>query len=504
MDPRYLFAPVLIPWQMMKSVLRVHERDPNFPLSIISKIRDFLGNEDIFEHPEKHQELIQEIQMEAALITNNSPYAEVRAVVDNTDDVNMPSFTIRVWVIGLVFVAVLAFINQLFSIRQPYITVMANVAQLLCYPLGKAAEAVLPDWGVTLFGIRHTLNPGPFSRKEHMLITIMANVGWHTPYTDNIIWAQYLPQYFNQSYAGHFGYQIVIALATNFIGYGIAGLTRRFLVYPAYCVWPASLVTIALNAAFHTEQNVPVQSPFKGVFTISRYKFFLCSFGVMFVYFWFPNYIFTALSYFSWMSWIAPDNVNLNAITGFNSGLGLNPWPTFDWNTLLFDNQDPLMVPFFNTVNKFFGMFFSMFVVLGMWYTNTYNTGYFPINSNRVYDHFGKRYNVSRAIDSRGLFDAQKYEAYSPAHLAAGNLTVYLFFFAIYTATISYAYLYHRHEIMMGFRNLVNSFRKNKDSGSKGEYTDVHNRLMAAYPEGQECSPSFTFIFVEPKLTHSF
>jgi hypothetical protein len=139
----------------------------------------------------------------------------------------------NIQVIGLLFVVGLAFINQLFSIRQPPITVQANVAQLLCFPLGKAWEAVVPDWGFTIFGSRHSLNPGKFSVKEHMLITIMASVGYATPYTDNIIWAQYLPQYFNQAYAGHFGYQILIALSTNLIGYGIAGLCRRFLVYPA-------------------------------------------------------------------------------------------------------------------------------------------------------------------------------------------------------------------------------------------------------------------------------
>jgi OPT family oligopeptide transporter len=145
----------------------------------------------------------------------------------------MPLITRNKQVIGLLFVVGLAFVNQLFSIRQPPITVQANVAQLLCYPLGKAWEKIMPDWGFTIFGSRHSLNPGNFSTKEHMLITIMASVGYATPYTDNIIWAQYLPQYFNQSYAGRFSYQILIALSTNFIGYGIAGLCRRFLVYPA-------------------------------------------------------------------------------------------------------------------------------------------------------------------------------------------------------------------------------------------------------------------------------
>jgi OPT family oligopeptide transporter len=63
--------------------------------------------------------------------------------------------------------------------------------------------------------------------------------------------------------------------------------------------------------------------------------------------------------------------------------------------------------------------------------------------------------------------------------LSAANLTVYACFFAIYTATISYAFMYHRHEIMMGFKNLFHR-------GEREEYDDVHNRLMAHYPEVPE------------------
>ncbi|KAB5527929.1 OPT oligopeptide transporter protein-domain-containing protein [Coniochaeta sp. 2T2.1] len=470
---------------LMTNVLEIHHNDPNFPHVTLEKIKEFLGNAAVFENPEKHEELIYQMKLEAALITNNSPYAEVRAVVDNHDDPSVPCSTIRSWVIGLAFSALLGFINQLFSIRQPTITILSNVAQMLAYPLGKGAERFLPDWGFNLFGVRHSLNPGPFSKKEHMLITIMANVAYQIPYTNYVIWTQYLPAYFNQSYAGTFSYQILISLGTNFIGYGMAGLTRRFLVYPASCVWPASLVTIALNQAFHTEANVPVEGPFKKVYRASRYKFFLIAFGAMFVYFWFPNWIFTALSAFSWLTWIAPDNMNLATICGFNNGLGVNPWPTFDWNILLFDQLDPLMVPFFSTFNRFLGMFASLFVVAAMWYSNAYNTGYLPINSNRVYDNTGKLYNVSRAINEHGLFDKAKYEAYSPPFLAAGNLTIYIFFFAIYPATLMYIYLYHKAEVIMGFKNLVNSFRKNKNT-EIGQYRDVHNKLMTAYPEVPE------------------
>jgi hypothetical protein len=102
---------------MMEKVLAIHERDPNFPFSIIERISAFLGkfamplatrrpypppaniglsgNDDIFENPEKHAVLIEEMKLEAALITVNSPYAEVRAVVDNHDDVDIPCGTIR-------------------------------------------------------------------------------------------------------------------------------------------------------------------------------------------------------------------------------------------------------------------------------------------------------------------------------------------------------------------------------------------------------------------------
>jgi OPT family small oligopeptide transporter len=470
---------------MMVRIHRIHEADPNFPTTIINKIKAFLDNDAVFAHPEKYHHLIQEMKLEAALVANNSPYAEVRAVVSNKDDVSIPCSTIRSWAIGILFSLVLGFINQLFDVRQPSIRVLANVAQLLAYPIGKAAENWLPDVGITLFGVRHTLNPGPFSKKEHMLITIMANVAYNTPYTNYIIWVQVMPQYFNQPYAGHVIYQVLIALATNLIGFGIAGICRRFLVYPSYCVWPATLVTIALNAAFHTGVNPAVEGPFNSLWRISRINFFYLMGGAMFVWFWFPNYIFTALSKFTWMSWIAPNHRDVNTITGFTNGLGINPFPTFDWNVLLWDSADPLMVPFFTTFNRFLGAFISFWVVLGFWYGNVYNTGYLPINTNRVYDHFAQLYNISKAVDDKGHFNKEEYIEYSPPFLGAGNVVIYMFFFAIYTSTLTYAVLYHRHEIAMGFKGLINSFRR-KNRRVEDHTMDVHNRLMKNYSEAPE------------------
>ncbi|KAK0649961.1 OPT oligopeptide transporter [Cercophora newfieldiana] len=473
--------------EMMLSVMRIHERDPNFPHTVLLRIREFLDNDAIYENPEKHADLIHEMKIEAALITNNSPYSEVRAVVENTDDPSMPCSTVRAWTIGLFFSFFLAFVNQLFSIRLPVISIEANVAQLLAFPIGKAWEKWMPNYEFSMFGHKHNLNPGPFNKKEHMLIAIMANTAKSLPYTQYIVWTQVLPQFFNQQYAKSFGYQFLIAMSTNFIGYGLAGLTRRFIVYPTYCVWPASLVTIALNSALHKDDahNTAVRGPFNRTYGLTRYKFFLWAFGAMFIYFWFPNYLFEVLTFFSWMTWISPNNLNLEILTGFKNGLGLfNPWPTFDWNVMLYDGLDPLMVPAFSTINRALGMFMFGFVILGVWYTNTWNTGYLPINTNKVWDHYGNRYNVSRAINEKGMYDHEKYMNYSAAYLGAANAIVYGAFFAIYAAAVTHVFLFHRYEISVGFKNMWASIRRKKQENK--EYKDVHNRLMSVYPEVSE------------------
>lgn len=126
----------------------------------------------------------------------------------------------------------------------------------------------------------------------------MANVGFNAPYTKYVVFVQYIPRYFNMPWASNFGYQILIALSTNYIGYGLAGLTRRFLVYPTHAIWFSNLSTIALNRAFHSGQNLPANG-----WTMSRMRYFLYCFVGMAVYFWFPSYIFQALSFFNWMIW---------------------------------------------------------------------------------------------------------------------------------------------------------------------------------------------------------
>lgn len=45
----------------MANVLRIHERDPNFPHIILERIQAFLEDDDVFSNPEKHETLITEV-----------------------------------------------------------------------------------------------------------------------------------------------------------------------------------------------------------------------------------------------------------------------------------------------------------------------------------------------------------------------------------------------------------------------------------------------------------
>jgi hypothetical protein len=55
-----------------------------------------------------------------------------------------------------------------------------SVIQILLFPCAKFLEYALPDWGVTVRGVRHSLNPGPWTFKEQMFATITYNIAIYT------------------------------------------------------------------------------------------------------------------------------------------------------------------------------------------------------------------------------------------------------------------------------------------------------------------------------------
>jgi OPT oligopeptide transporter protein len=142
----------------------MHEWDPNINNEKLNAINDAV----------KAHDTEAEIALEHE-IEENSPYPEVQAAV-RAYDTDVPASTIRAWFLGMVFVTIGSGLNVLFSLRNPSISIGSLVAQLCSYPVGVFMAKTLPKRQFKFLGMKFSLNPGPFNKKEHTLITIMANV----------------------------------------------------------------------------------------------------------------------------------------------------------------------------------------------------------------------------------------------------------------------------------------------------------------------------------------
>lgn len=156
----------------------------------------------------------------------DSPYPEVRAAVHNYDE-DVPANTIRAWTIGMILVVLGASMNTLFSLRAPSISLGALVAQVIAWPMGHGWAKVMPTRQYTTFGLKWSLNPAPFNIKEHTIIVVMASVSFGAAYATDIILAQVA--FYKQDFGILF--QLMLVISTQSLGYGIAGMMRKFLVW---------------------------------------------------------------------------------------------------------------------------------------------------------------------------------------------------------------------------------------------------------------------------------
>lgn len=422
------------------TLLEDHQYDYNFPTHQRQRLEQLLLG------PRENQDNESwELQLKTETAVNKfySPYAEVRAVTTPDDDPTVLCETIRAHTLGYMWAAFAQFLNSFFGSRFPSITITSAICQIILLPCGKFCAWALPDWGLTVFGTRHSLNPGPWTYKEQMLSTIIIDVGLSSAYVFWNIQTQEI--YYHDTWLTP-AYKILLLLSTQTMGLGFAGLLRRFVVYPAETYWPSILPTLALNRTLLLPSKIETINGW----TMSRYKFFCIFFVAMFVYFWIPDVLFSGLSYFAWITWISPNNFNLALITGSDFGLGFNPISSFDWN--VFAYSLPLAIPCFAIVQQYIGTFIAGLIILAMYYSNVLWTAYLPPNSSDIFDNTGASYNITRVVID-GTLDEAKYQAYSPAFYSAANIVAYGSFFAFYSFTAVFV-------LLDSWRPLVKAYRQ--------------------------------------------
>lgn len=217
----------------------------------------------------------------------DSPFPEVRASVSNIDDPEMPCLTFRSWFLGLFFTCIVSAVNVFFMFRYPAPIVTPIITQVLSYPCGKllawilpATSWRLPRWMTRLgFGDEVSLNPGPFNIKEHTIIIMMANTATAPAFALNFSVASEKFYGIKQGV----GFDMLLIITTQMVGFGMAGLSRRFLVWPAALIWPQNLVFCTLLNTLHAEDDDGAEGG------ITRYRFFGYVIGGAFFWYFLPG-----------------------------------------------------------------------------------------------------------------------------------------------------------------------------------------------------------------------
>ena len=396
----------------------------------------------------------------------NSPYEEVRAAVPNTDD-DVPCNTIRAWVIGMTLAMFGAAVNTLFSLRQPSIGLGAIISLLISYGVGNLWAKVVPSKEFQTFGVKWNLNPGPFNSKEHTIIVVMSGVSFTPAYATDIIQAQKI--FYKQDFG--IAWQLLLTITTQSFGYGIAGVMRRFLIYPASMIWPASLVSVTLLHSMHEEEK-PDPSVFGG--KMSRYRWFGWVFLASFLYYWLPGFLMQFLSLFVFITWIKPDNALVNQLFGGTSGMGLLPI-TFDWTQVVGFTGDPLIPPWHAIANTMIGVvFFHMIASSALHFSGTWYSRFLPLSDTSTYDNTGANFDVFKILTPSLTLNETAYQEYSPLFMSTNFALNYGLSFATLSSLVVYVFIHHREQIVGQFKN------------SKDEKPDIHMKLMRKYKEAPE------------------
>ncbi|KAG9008887.1 hypothetical protein FRB90_008680, partial [Tulasnella sp. 427] len=372
-------------------------------------------------------------------IEDDSPYPIVRACVSNTDDPDMPVMTLRMWSVGLTFSVMGGCMNLFLSLRYPSIWLSNAILVVVSFVTGKVLERIMPirlwfipSW-IPLVGDRSIcLNPGPFNIKEHGLICMMASNCINTPY----------------------GLHMVLTARKHYnllLGPGPSGLiwlvrTKAVRVSKFEALvgifLPSNLAVAAVLNAFHAGDAD------KGSHDLTRLRFFTIVTILYAFYHFLPGFLFTALSYFSFVCWIRP-----NAVIALIGG-------------------SPMVIPWTVSVHVFAGFVTFYWILLPiLYYTDTWNTGHLPIMGWAAYDRFAQAYDLDRVLNPDRTLNLTAYEEYSPVYIPISFIMTYFIAFIFTTTVIVATILDYGKEILNVARSKI------------VEDEDVHARLMKSYPE---------------------
>ncbi|KAL8987331.1 MAG: hypothetical protein Q9177_003445 [Variospora cf. flavescens] len=395
---------------------------------------------------------------------DNSIYPQVRASVSASDNVAASISTPRMWLLSLLCAFLGSGTNLFFSLRYPSVAITPVIALVVVHPLGLAWDRL-------------------FKRDEDPIEIFEYGILVKRVIVEQV-------KFYKQDLS--IFYQIALTISTQILGYSFAGLTRRFLVRPPSMIWPATLLSTAMFTTMHKSENKAANG-----WRITRWKFFLVVFFGAFAWYFLPGLLFPALSYFSVVTWFAPQNVVVANLFGTSSGLGLFP-VTFDWAQIAYIGS-PLLTPWWAAANVVTGLVIIMWIVAPiMYYKNALFSAFLPILSSSVFDNTGKPYDVSRILTPDFLFDHEKYEAYSKVYLPITYALAYGVQFAGLSALITHTACWYGMEIWQVSQQSVK-----RDSVDSASYQSIDSSRRRRDLNGQTKSVNVSDSSVEAGIDTS-
>jgi len=308
------------------------------------------------------------------------------------------------------------------------------------------------------------MNPGPFNIKEHVAITIMSSTASSSALAISIFAAQDL--YYNVRPNAAVG--IFTLICSQLIGYGIAGIMRKFLVYPTFAVYPQLMPTVQLFDALHRGKEAVMQK--------KRLRFFWIVFIGIFVWEWFPEYIaptLTGISIFCLANQKSPWFTRVFGGAAGNEGLGAFSI-CLDWAYVGSGGGTigSLFTPLSTQMSLYGGTAICMIAFCACYAKNTWNTQNFPFLTQLLYYQNGTEYDQLSILNDDFTLNEEKLAVQGLPWYAASQLLYKVSRTMYIGAAVTHFLLWHFND----FYDIVWTSR-NK------ECEDPHYRKMKIYKE---------------------
>ncbi|KAF4543396.1 Oligopeptide transporter [Lasiodiplodia theobromae] len=398
------------------------------------------------------------------------PY--VRRIVSLHDDPTLPTLTFRYFVLTIIFVVPGAFLSMMSHFRTTYAPYSVFFVQIASSYAGAWMAKVLPAWQVrvpfTNWGFN--LNPGPFSVKEHVLITISAASGatYNLGYAPISMAELYFDTKVNPAVAIFFMWGIV------WTGYSFAAIARQFLIYDPQFPWFTALCQTALFETQKQQRENPT--------ALSRKQskvFFLVLLAVILWQF-LPEFVFPMLGSLAFLCWVAPNNAVANFVGAGFGGMGfLNL--SLDWSNIS-TNYNLFLTPWWTQVVMFAAFACSCWILLpaakfgglGQWHHN--------LMSNRLFLENGTSYPTTSLLTPQVSFNETAYAELGPPFVSTQVLWNMFFDYAAYTSAIVWMLLFGWDQLRATFAK-VRERTTRRGARIQEQYDDQLSVLQRAYDE---------------------